>query len=587
MEHTAVSLLLGDNKTDDPHRLHEALLEQQRRLIEAYDITREGLWEWIIADGIIHHNNRWKEIFGYATTDSAEQLTDFQKRLHPEDTTRVWQAVESARQTGLLFEQYYRIVLPSGDVRHIKDRGRVADWDQAGNAIRMIGSVADVTDEVLLQSHVSFLSSYDELTGLPSRQKIRATFEQMKQVADAQGTSILMIFLDIDDFRLINDSKGHDVGDQLLLRLAQRLQQYLPTKGILSRYGGDEFLLLLPLSDVCLPSISQVANRLLEQINTSFVCDEMKIKITASMGMTIYSKDGYDFNTLLRHADGAMYAAKHAGRNQYRLFSADLEQQVAKKLNLLNQLYGALDQQQLFLVYQPQINVHTMMWDSAEVLMRWRCNRGVLISPQDFIPLAEESGLILVMTDWLIDMSIQTLCRLRSQGVNLKRLAVNIPVSALKQADFVTKLCTLMSIHQLDTGSLELEITESQLLTRDEQVSKSLEALTAAGFHLAIDDFGTGYSNLGQLRKMKVAKLKIDKSFVDRITQQKEDAILVQAIINMAHTLSIPILAEGVETDAQLAYLTNYGCDCVQGYYFAKPLSEADFVAAYQQKHSH
>ncbi len=279
-----------------------------------------------------------------------------------------------------------------------------------------------------------------------------------------------------------------------------------------------------------------------------------------------------------------MYAAKHAGRNLFRSFLPELEIEAQHKLHLLNQLHHALSKQQLYLVFQPQINLHTNSWESAEVLMRWRSDDGTLISPLKFIPLAEESGHIIAMTDWLLENSARTLHRWRRQGIQLKCMAVNIPASVLAEPYFFDRLLSLLARYQLDAASLELEITESQLLNAQQQVSNTLTAITQAGFNLTIDDFGTGYSNISQIKKMKVHKLKIDKSLIDGIAKSKEDALLVRAVIDMARALNIKVLAEGVENDKQLGYLTNYGCDYVQGYLFAKPLSESDFVTGFQKR---
>lgn len=556
-------------------------LQSAKRLAEAYDITREGLWEWIIANNFIHHNDRWKEIFGYALHESAELLSDFQARVHPDDIARVWHTVAAAQQTGELFEQQYRIILPSGEVKHIRDRGRVADWDAEGKATRMIGSVADMTEEASLQSHLNLIASYDALTGLPSRHSVRDSFKQMKKLADARKSYIVFLFLDLDDFRLINDTQGHEVGDQLLQLLSQRLQQHRPHQAIISRHGGDEFLFLLPIDTDSMDDINQIAIDIISLITQPFYLNNLQLKIGASLGASIYPDDGDNFNTLLRHSDTAMYAAKHAGRNQFRLFLPILEELALSKLNMTNQLHQALDKHQLFLVYQPQVNLHSGNWDSAEVLIRWRDNDGQLVSPIDFIPLAEETGHIIAITDWIIETAVETLARWRRGGIQINNLSINIPACVLSETDFLSKLIATVYSYGLDTKSIELEITESQLLNSNRLVSDTLNAITQAGFNLSIDDFGTGYSNISQIKKMKVHKLKIDKSFIDEITQSKEGALLVRAVIDMARALNIKIVAEGVELDSQLAYLSNYGCDYVQGYLFAKPLSETEFIERY------
>lgn len=558
-----------------------ALTEQTKRLAEAYDITREGLWEWNMADNHIHHNERWNEIFGYAKDEPANLLSDFQNRLHPDDVARVWHTVVAAQQTGELFEQQYRIILPSGEIKHIRDRGRVADWDVHGKATRMIGSLADVTKEAKLESHLSIVASYDVLTGLPSRHSVRESFNQMKQIADTQQTHVIFLFLDLDDFRLINDTQGHEVGDQLLQLLAVRLQQYRPNQSLISRHGGDEFLYLIPCNSNELEHVDEIATQIIEHITQPFNLNQLSLKIGASIGGCIYPQDGDNFNTLLRHADSAMYAAKHAGRNLFRPFLPELEIEAQHKLHLLNQLHHALSKQQLYLVFQPQINLHSNRWESVEVLMRWRSEDGSLISPLQFIPLAEESGHIITMTYWLLEISAATLHRWRRQGIPLKSMAVNIPASVLAEPDFMERLQDLRLRYDLDAALLELEITESQLLNAKHQVNETLNAITQAGFNLIIDDFGTGYSNISQIKKMKVHKLKIDKSLIDGIAKSKEDALLVRAVIDMARALNIKVLAEGVENDHQLGYLTNYGCDYVQGYLFAKPLSETEFIERY------
>ncbi len=449
--------------------------------------------------------------------------------------------------------------------------------DDIGQTVRYISIFSDITEKKLSEERIYHLAHYDALTDLPNRTMFHSHFDQAVLRAKRTGKTLALIFLDLDGFKLINDTLGHQVGDALITEVAKRLREVVRLEDTVARLGGDEFTLLL--EDLENPQdASKIAKKILDVITMPFLLEGREIVITTSIGISTYPEDGKDIATLLKHADTAMYRAKELGRNNYQFFTAEMNARTLARLNMESHLRKALERGEFSMAYQPLIDAVSGNIIGSEALLRWHHPDQGMIAPDTFIPVAEESGLIIPIGAWVLREVCAQHMRWRAQGLPSPRIAVN-----LSGRQFLREAPDQLIAHILeDTGmppeSLELEITESILMDRTDETIVTLQRLKAMGVYLAIDDFGTGYSSLSYLKRFPIHKLKIDRSFVSDITRDQDDAAIVKATIALAHSLNLTVLAEGVETAAQCQFLQRHGCDQMQGFYFSRPLGAADFA---------
>ncbi|HZW24547.1 MAG TPA: EAL domain-containing protein [Gallionella sp.] len=423
---------------------------------------------------------------------------------------------------------------------------------------------------------LEFLAHHDMLTGLPNRVLLRDRFEQAVAQADRDHSGVAVLFLDLDNFKQVNDTLGHNFGDQLLVKVVERLRGCLRDSDTISRQGGDEFIVLLPhLND--LGVIGGIAQHIVETFSEPFEIDNYAINTTFSVGISLYPLDSRQYDTLLRNADTALYQAKDSGRNTYRYFSEKMNLDAQEQLHLQGQLRSALKNQEFLLHYQPQIDIAGERIVGVEALVRWQHPELGLIPPGRFIPLAERSGLIIPIGEWVLQEACRQAQAWREQGRPLV-MAVNLSALQFKRGTLVDTVTQVLRQSGLPAELLELELTESILLQDIDIAIRTLHSLKDMGVKLSIDDFGTGYSSLSYLKRLAVDKLKIDQSFVRDLTEDVDSAAIVRAIIQLGHTMQLKVIAEGVEKDEQLAFLRNYGCDEVQGYLYSRPVPAAEFV---------
>jgi diguanylate cyclase (GGDEF)-like protein len=388
---------------------------------------------------------------------------------------------------------------------------------------------------------------------------------------------VAVLFLDLDRFKIINDSLGHTFGDLLLQQVAERLKRCVREEDTVARGGGDEFLIVL----AALKSVTEAtiaADRILNGMAAEFLVEDQRLNVTCSIGISIFPEHGMDGETLIKNADAAMYCAKEKGRNTFQFFTEDMNTQVVERLTLENSLRLALEREELFLVYQPQMEIASGMIVGMEALLRWQNPERGLVSPDKFIRVAESSGLIMPIGEWVLRKACSQVREWHDQGLLAVPVAVNVSAVQFRQGDFLTVIKNVLSETGLSPEYLELELTESTLLSNVNVIFPMLEELRTMGLKLAIDDFGTGYSSLSYLRQFPVSKLKIDRSFVQDVVLNSDDAAITAAIISMAKGLNLKVIAEGVETAAQMSFLRAHHCDQIQGYYFSRPLM-ADDVA--------
>ena len=430
-------------------------------------------------------------------------------------------------------------------------------------------------EQKVAEAKIQQLAHFDPLTGLPNRLLLKDRCVQALSLADRSGQSLALMFIDLDHFKNINDSLGHHVGDEVLLALAQRLTDNVREQDTVSRLGGDEFILLLPNADAL--GAARVAEKLLQAAMLPLHIGQHELTVTPSIGIAIYPKDGPDLDTLYKCADAAMYRAKEDGRNSYRFYTSELQAVSDRTLLIDNALRRALARDQLSLVYQPQIDLLTNQVIGAEALLRWDHPELGKISPAEFIPIAESSGLILSIGEWVIRTALAQLAQWIRKGMRPITMSVNLSSVQFRHAELPELVSRLLSDVGLHPERLELELTEGVAMRNPVSAIAVMDDLHRRGIRLSIDDFGTGYSSLSYLKRFKVYKLKIDQSFVRDITTDPDDKAIVGAVIGLAASMGMKTIAEGVETEGQLDFLRSEGCDEVQGYHFSRPLVAAQF----------
>ena len=436
----------------------------------------------------------------------------------------------------------------------------------------------DITQRKESQERIQYLAHYDSLTGLPNRILLADRMKIAIGNAARYSKRLALLFVDLDRFKLVNDSLGHEIGDKLLKVAAERMQSTIRHIDTISRLGGDEFIVLLS-QIVAAEDAARVAEKLIAAVSQPYRIEEHELLLTASVGISIYPDSGTEANSLLRNADASMYSAKEAGRNRYRFYSEDLTSRVTERLSLERDLRRAIERDEIFVVYQPQIELATRRVIGAEALMRWRHPGRGLVLPVSFIPVAEDSGLILSLGEHILREScVQARQWCDRYGFDVG-VAVNISAVQFRQKDFTEAVLRVVADTGISPRCLELEVTESVVMQGVESVAEKMRILGAHGIKIAIDDFGTGYSSLSYLRQFNVDRLKIDQSFIHDLPDNADAEAIIRAIVAMGRSLGLHVIAEGVETEAQAQFLQSIECDESQGYLYAKPMIARDFEA--------
>lgn len=442
----------------------------------------------------------------------------------------------------------------------------------------------DITERKQAEERLNYLANYDALTDLPNRMLCMDRLDQALTRAPWHQRSVAVLFCDLDRFKIVNDTLGHNVGDHLLKTIAARFRECLRSGDTVARLGGDEFVVLL--TDLAKPDdVCKISQKIIDRVSEPLLLEGHEVFVTASIGISIFPDDGRDANTLIKNADIAMYRAKELGKNNYQLFSRALDARTTDRLTLESALRRGLDTDELCAHFQPQLDLSSNQIVGAEALVRWQHPEMGMVSPAGFLPIAEETGLIASIDLWMLRNACEQNKRWRDQGLAPMRVSVNVSDRLFHQANLVQSVTDILEETGLPADGLELEITEAVVMQDAEQALKTLEGLREQGIKLSIDDFGTGYSSLSYLKRYPIHTVKIDRSFVNDITSDPDDAAIVEAIIAMSHKLNLSVIAEGVETDEQQAFLVGQHCDVMQGFLFSRPLPANDFQALVE-KHS-
>jgi diguanylate cyclase (GGDEF)-like protein len=475
-----------------------------------------------------------------------------------------------------MFDQRLRIVRPDSAIRWVHLRGFPVQ-DASGRVYRVAGTIEDTTERQLLVDQLRYRAHYDALTDLPNRVLCSDRLNQTLKQARRRKWLAAVLFLDLDRFKLVNDTLGHICGDALLRLVSKRLVTCVRAGDTVGRLGGDEFAIVLSeLSQS--QDAGLIAQKVLESLAEPFDLDGHEVFVTASIGIATHPGDGEDAETLLKNADAAMFSAKNLGKNNYQFYTAEMNERALERLLLESNLRRALERDEFVLHLQPKANIATGALDGCEALLRWRVPGNGLVAPGQFIPLLEESGLIVSVGEWVIRSACEQLRAWQHAGIAPVPIAVNLSAKQLQHHDICSVVERALRDCAVPASLLELEVTEGTAMHNAEKAIVTLGRLKALGVRISIDDFGTGYSSLSYLKRFPVDALKLDRSFVKDLPGDAEDAAIARAVINLAHSLDLDLIAEGVETEAQLAFLAANGCDAIQGYYFSRPLPVDQFA---------
>jgi diguanylate cyclase (GGDEF)-like protein/PAS domain S-box-containing protein len=576
------SLLSGYTKLEkeitERRQAEEALRESEERYALAARGANDGMWDWDLRNGNVYYSVRWKSMLGYGEDELANRPEEWLGRIHPDDREEV-EARLAAHLNGRnpYFECEYRVMHKDGAYRWVLNRG-LAVRAEEGRAHRMAGSQTDITSRKKAEEQLVYDAFHDALTGLPNR----ALFlDRLQHVIAAshrrKGALYAVLFLDMDRFKIINDSLGHSVGDQLLIAVGRRLAECIRPGDTVARLGGDEFAVLLGNISELAHAID-VVGRINKKLDVSLDIMGNEIFTSVSIGIAV-GADRYERpEQVLRDADIAMYEAKARGNSCYEVFDSKMHANILDRLQLEADLRGALDRKELVLYYQPIIDLKTQRLTGCEALVRWRHPKRGLIYPMEFIPLAEENGLIYPIGEWIIHEACRELNTLQERypAQPPLKMSINISGKQFTRKDLVSKLAGFLRETAVKPGSLALEITESMIMENVEAAVETMNQIRGMGVQLHIDDFGTGYSSLSYLHRFPVNALKIDGSFIKKLTADGANREIILSIISLAKSMNFDVIAEGVELEHQLANIKEMQCAYGQGFLFAHPMNMQD-----------
>ncbi len=564
----------------DVRKLAETRLKESDDLWKlALESNGDGVWDWHVQTGVELYSPRILQIYGYAPGEIEPDPAELDARTHPDDLAQM-RADREAHFSGRapIYSNEHRVRCKDGSWKWVHTRGMVISRDAQGRPLRMVGTHTDITLRKQAEALIWEQAHFDSLTGLPNRRNLRDRLALSLQTAENAGGQLALLFIDLDHFKEVNDTLGHDVGDALLIEAAARIAHCLRPSDTVARMGGDEFTVVLqPLQDAA--QAEQVAHQIILALSAAFQLASERVFVSASIGLSIYPQDGLQIESLFKHADQALYVAKAAGRNRLGRFTPELQEAALKRMRLSTDLREALKQHQLFLEYQAIVDLATSQVHKAEALLRWAHPTLGMISPAAFIPLAEATGLILEIGEWVFQQAAAQVKHWRQHLDPKFQISINkSPIQFRDSARSSAQLSwpETMRTLDLDGEALAIEITEGLLLEADEGVRQRLAQMHQAGFRVSLDDFGTGFSSLAYLHKYEIDFIKIDQRFVRQLHPGSKDLALCKAIITMAHELGMQVIAEGIETEAQRQLLLSAGCDLGQGYLFARPMSPAD-----------
>ena len=535
-----------------------------------------GICELDLRTRLVRISETGKRLLGYRGAEVEIEFDRLFTTVHPDDRRTFDEVLQQCVSGTGSLDIEYRIVRPDGSVRWLRTKGDTL-LDLQAKPVRVFWIIEDISQRKETDARVRFLAHHDLLTGLPNRSLFQDRLHQAIAAARRMGFHVGVLFIDLDRFKLINDSFGHRVGDALLQAAGERLRHCVREMDTVCRHSGDEYL--IALAALREPGeAAVVASKIVQAFDRSFTVEGHQISIGASAGIAIFPEDGQTLDELVRNADAAMYLAKRSGRARFEFFKPEMHAPAAERLLLANQLRRGIEQGQLELHYQPQFDIGSRRIVAAEALVRWNHPQHGLMTPESFIPIAEESDVIDLIGEWVLDEACRHIAHWKLDGLQLVPVAINFSAFQFRRADLVRRVANALSRHAIEASHLEIELTEDAIMQDPKETSQILETLSGMGVTLSIDDFGTGYSSLSYLKRFAIDKLKIDRSFVADLPHDLNDASITQAIVSLARSLELRVVAEGVENEEQLLFLHGIGCHAFQGYFGARPEDAESFA---------
>ena len=560
----------------DRKRAEQSLEEANARYQSIFENALEGIFQVTPEGHLMVANPAMARMFGYSSpAELLSELRDLSHQLYVEPERRV----DYRRQIeadGSVSNFEFQAFRKNGEVIWVSENAHVRRH-AADGTIYYEGTLEDITDRRVYQAQIERQANYDALTGLANRTLLNGRLHQAIGSAAETVSEIAVVFIDLDQFKFINDTYGHALGDGLLQSMADRLRSCVRDSDTVARQGGDEFVLLL--QGYRPADLAGVVQRLHAAIALPWRSGRREFHVTSSIGVAVYPSDGDTADILLRNADAAMYKAKENGRNAVQFFTAELNHALVERLDIEHRLRGALARHQFLLHYQPRIDMDTGKIAGAEALLRWRVPQRGLVSPARFISVAEDTGLIVPIGRWVLHTACAQAREWQVAGLPPIVVSVNVSPRQFREGNIVETIAEALRVTGLDAHYLQIELTEGLAMHGAEKYVEMLGRIKALGVQIAVDDFGTGYSSLSYLKRFPVDQLKVDRSFVVDLATDPDDAVIVQAIIALGHKLNLRVVAEGVETTDQLDFLRQSGCDEMQGYLFGRPMIASDFAA--------
>jgi diguanylate cyclase (GGDEF)-like protein/PAS domain S-box-containing protein len=555
----------------------QALRDAEARYRSIFENVTNGIFQTTREGRYLRANSELARIYGY---DSPEELiaafSDIGRQLYV-DPGRRDEFVRLMREGKAVKDFESQIYRRDGSVIWISESAREVGAPD-GTFLHYEGTVEDITERKSYESRIAHQATHDLLTGLPNRALLMDRIEQAVRFAAREGTNVAVAFVDLDHFKYINDSVGHQAGDALIRKMAERLRGSMRDTDTVARLGGDEFVLLLPLVRNAGDTVMQAMQRVLAAVSERCDVEGREFLVSCSIGVSLFPKDGADADTLLKHADSAMYQAKQSGRNNFQFFTREMNQSLVERGDIEQQLRGAIKDGLFELHYQPKIRVSDQAVSGVEALIRWNAPHRGLVSPARFIPIAEETGMIERIGEWVLETACRQIREWSLRGCAVVPVSVNVSPRQFRETQLARIVESILVRTSVAPERLEIEITESCLAHDPQRFLATLHSLKALGVSIAIDDFGAGYSSMSYLKSLPVDRLKIDQSFVAGLTSNAKDDAIFKAIVSLAHNLGLSVVAEGVETQAQWEYLREIGCDEIQGFFFSMPLPAAGLV---------
>jgi diguanylate cyclase (GGDEF)-like protein/PAS domain S-box-containing protein len=554
----------------------QALHEAERRFRSLFENAVEGIFQSTPGKGYLAVNPALARMYGYdSPAQMVSYLRDIDRQLYV-DSHRRAEFLRLMNERGSVVEFESQVYQRDGSVIWIAENARAVRGPDA-EVLFFEGTVVDITERKRYEARIRHQATHDALTGLPNRNLLHDRLQQAMVVAQRNGGIAAVAFIDLDQFKYINDSLGHQVGDELLKTVAARLASCVRASDTVARQGGDEFVLVLS-GNTNIEDVSDAVRRVIAAVCEPWTARGLMLQVTCSIGVSVYPNDGDDVETLLRHADAAMYKAKELGRNNFQYFAADMNLHAIERLEVVNSLRHAIANEEFVLHYQPKVHLASGRMVGAEALIRWQHPLRGMVPPSYFIPLAEESGLIIDIGTWVLHTACAQNAAWQRAGYPMIPVSVNLSPRQLARDDVVELVAAALDTTGLEPRYLELELTENVVMRDVDKSLVTLAQLKALGVKISIDDFGTGYSSLNYLKRFPVDTLKIDRSFVSDIATDRDGAAIVKAVISLAHILNLNVVAEGVESVAQCRFLNDNDCDEVQGYHFGRPLPQQEFA---------